>query len=189
MTVAEPGRGAALVVVDVQRVFADPGSPWGSPMYAAARPAILGRVAAYGGRAVATRYVAPAVPTGAWVRYFEEWPWALVPPDDPLYALEPEVAEALDGRPTLDLASFGKWGPGLEAALEALGGPGVAPVTEVEVVGLATDCCVVSTVLAMADAGLSVTVRADACGGSTRQQHEQALALMELYAPLVTVVR
>jgi len=158
----------ALVVIDVQHVFADPGSPWGSPMYAAARPEILTRVAAYGDRAVLTRFVAPTQPTGAWRAYYDQWPFALVAPDDPLYALVPELA----GQPTLDLGTFGKWGPQLAVAL----------------VGLATDCCVISTVLAMADAGLAVTVPAAACGGSTPENHERALALMELYAPLVTVV-
>ncbi|MDQ2757479.1 MAG: cysteine hydrolase [Actinomycetota bacterium] len=177
----------ALVVVDVQHVFADPGSPWGSPMWAAARPHVLARLASYGERAVLTRYLAPDRPTGAWVSYFDQWPWALVPPDDPLYALVPEVAEVAGDHPTLDLSTFGKWGPGLAAALARVGGG--QPARSVEVVGLATDCCVVSTVLAMADSGVAVTVTADACGGSTPDNHERALALMELYAPLVTVLR
>lgn len=167
----------ALVVVDVQRVFADPASPWGSPMYAAARPEILSRVTAYDDRVVLTRFVAPSRPVGAWRDYYAEWPFALVGPDDPLYALVDE----LTGRATVDLGTFGKWGPELAAAL--------GDARSVEVVGLATDCCVISTVLAMADAGLAVTVSAGACGGSTLDNHERALALMELYAPLVTVVR
>ncbi len=167
----------ALVVIDVQHVFADPGSPWGSPMYSVARPHILARVTAYGDRSVLTRFVAPAHPRGAWQAYYAQWPFALVARDDPLYVLVSE----LEGRPTLDLETFGKWGPELAAAL--------GDARSVEVVGLATDCCVISTVLAMADAGVAVTVSAAACGGSTPENHERALALMELYAPLVTVVR
>ncbi|MEO3935569.1 isochorismatase family protein [Dermatophilaceae bacterium Soc4.6] len=181
------GGCEALVVVDAQHVFTDPGSAWGSPMWAAARPHLLSRLAAYGERAVLTRYVAPSAPAGAWVDYFTDWPWALVPPDHPLYALAPEVAQVVDGRPVVELTTFGKWGPELAGALRQVGGR--EPVRSVEVVGLATDCCVVSTVLAMADAGIAVTVTAEACGGSTPSNHERALALMELYAPLVTVVR
>ena len=173
----DSARCDALVVVDMQHVFADPGSPWGSVMYAAARPNILTRVTAYGDRAVLTRFVAPTHPTGAWQSYYAQWPFALVGRDEPLYALVPE----LEGRPTLDLETFGKWGPELAAAL--------GDARSVEVVGLATDCCVLSTVLPMADAGLAVTVTAAACGGSTPENHERALTLMELYAPLVTVVR
>lgn len=176
----------ALVVVDAQAVFADPGSPWGSPMDGAARPRLLERMTSYGERVVATRYVAPQRPVGAWVPYFAQFPWALVPADDPLYALLPDVAEAYGDRPTVDLTTFGKWGPELEAALSLTA---ERPVASVEVVGYATDCCVVSTVLAMADAGVQVRVRADACGGSSPQHHATALALMDLYAPLVTVVR
>jgi len=182
-----PTRCDTLVVVDLQHVFADADSPWGSPMHPAALPHVLERMASYGDRVVCTRYVAPPEPTGAWVPYFADWPWALVPPDDPLYALVPEVAEVVGERPTVDLTTFGKWGPDLARTLaQSSGGD---PVGSVEVVGLATDCCVLSTVLAMADAGVAVTVTAAGCGGSTPENHERALALMELYAPLVTVVR
>jgi len=146
-------------------------------MYAAVRPEILARVAAYGDRAVLTRFVAPSHPAGAWRAYYAQWPFALVGRDDPLYALVPE----LQGRPTLDLETLGKWGPELAVAL--------GEAQSVEVVGLATDCCVISTVLGMVDAGLAVTVPAAACGGSTPENQEHALSLMELYAPLVTVVR
>ncbi|GAA1875012.1 cysteine hydrolase family protein [Lapillicoccus jejuensis] len=177
---AEP-LADALVVVDAQAVFADPTSPWGSPMDPRARPRLLERMTAYGDRVVATRYVAPQQPTGAWAPYFAQFPWALVPPDDPLYALLPDVAQVYGDRATVDLTTFGKWGPELEVAL-APHGP-----RSVEVVGYATDCCVVSTVLAMADAGLEVRVRADACGGSSPENHATALALMSLYAPLVRI--
>lgn len=177
---AEP-LADALVVVDAQAVFADPGSPWGSPMDASARPHLLERMAAYGDRVVATRYVAPERPVGAWAPYFAQFPWALVPEGDPLYALLPDVAQAYGDRATVDRTTFGKWGPELETALATY-----APAS-VEVVGYATDCCVVSTVLAMADAGLEVRVRADACGGSSPENHATALSLMALYGPLVTI--
>ena len=50
---------ADALVVDAQAVFADPASPWGSPMDPAVRPHLLERMTAYGERVVATRYVAP----------------------------------------------------------------------------------------------------------------------------------
>jgi nicotinamidase-related amidase len=53
------------------------------------------------------------------------------------------------------------------------------------VTGVATDCCVISTVLAAADAGASVTVVTDACAGSTDGNHAKALDVMALYGPLV----
>lgn len=169
-------RADALVAIDLQTVFADPASPWGSPMFAAARPRVLERIAAYGDDVVLTRFVAPAVPTGAWVEYYRQWPFALVGGDDPLYALIPELA----GRAGVDEPTFGKWTPALRAALDGAG--------SVEVVGVSTDCCVISTVLPMADAGVRVVVDAAGCAGSTPAEHGRALALMGLYAPLVEVV-
>ena len=50
---------------------------------------------------------------------------------------------------------------------------------------MATDCCVISTVLPAADAGVPVRVVSDACAGSGDDDHERALRVMSLYAPLV----
>jgi nicotinamidase-related amidase len=59
---------------------------------------------------------------------------------------------------------------------------GDGPLT---VVGVATDCCVISTVLPAADAGVPVRVVTDACAGSTDDDHDRALRIMSLYASLV----
>ena len=161
-----------LVVVDLQHVFGDPASPWAAPRFAEARARIGRLVPAFGNRVVWTRFVAPAQPTGAWAGYYEQFPFALQPPDAPLYRLVDEPG----GAPVLDAPTFGKWGPELAAVV----GPG--PVT---VAGVATDCCVISTVLPAADAGVPVRVVGDACAGSTDEDHDRALRLMSLYAPLV----
>lgn len=166
--------GGTLVVVDVQHVFADAGSPWGAPRFAEVHPAIRRLTAAFAGRVVHTRFVAPAEPTGAWVRYYEQFPFARQPPDAPLYALVDEPGSA----PVLDATTFGKWGPAL-AALVAEGPMLLA--------GVSTDCCVLSTALPAADAGVPVHVVTDACAGATDADHERALAAMELYAPLITL--
>ena len=51
-----------LVLVDVQHVFADRDSPWGAPRFAEVHPAIRRLTAAFAGRVVHTRFVAPAEP-------------------------------------------------------------------------------------------------------------------------------
>jgi len=163
-----------LVVVDVQHVFADADSPWGAPRFAEVHPAIQRLTRAFAGRVVHTRFVAPQQPTGAWVPYYAEFPFALQPPDAPLYALVDDPA----GAPVLDATTFGKWGP----ALAALVGEG--PVL---LAGVSTDCCVLSTALPAADAGVPVLVVADACAGASDADHERALAAMALYAPLITL--
>jgi nicotinamidase-related amidase len=163
-----------LVVVDMQRVFAA-GSPWASPDYDAAAAGIERLLPRFGERVVFTRYVAPEAPTGAWVPYFEQWPFALVPADDPLYELTLDPGQ----HAVVTRTTFGKWGAELAAAT---GG-----AAELVLTGVSTDCCVLSTALPAADAGVHVRVVADACGGASREDHERALAAMALYAPLVEV--
>ncbi|HEY2507218.1 MAG TPA: isochorismatase family protein [Streptosporangiaceae bacterium] len=53
---------------------------------------------------------------------------------------------------------------------------------------MSTDCCVLSTALAAADAGVRVQVVADACAGASDESHEITLQILRLYAPLVEVV-
>jgi nicotinamidase-related amidase len=165
-----------LVVVDMQRVFAT-GSPWASPDYAGASSGVRRLLPHFGERVVFTRYVAPEHPTGAWVPYFEQWPFALVPPDDSLYQLTDEFDPG--DRPVVTRSTFGKWGPELAAAT---GG-----ATELVLTGVSTDCCVLSTALPAADAGIRVRVVADACAGASREDHQRALDAMALYAPLVEI--
>lgn len=168
-----------LVVVDPQVVFASPDhSPWGSPMWAGAAPRAAALAEAYGPeRTVVTRFVADPALGGSWAPYYEEWPFAVVPGSDPLYAVVPEL-DGLAGR-VVTAGTFGKW-----PALRDHVGAGA----HVTLAGVATDCCVISTALPMADAGVTVRVVADACAGSTPENHAHALAVMSLYAPQITVV-
>jgi nicotinamidase-related amidase len=163
-----------LVVVDVQHVFGDLGSPWGAPRFEEVRPRIRRLVEAFGERVVWTRFVAPTRPAGAWKAYYEQFPFALQPADARLY----QLVEGPGAHPVVDATTFGKWGP------ELAGIAGDGPLT---VAGVATDCCVLSTVLPAADAGVPVRVVADGCAGSTDDDHDRAVRIMGLYAPLVEV--
>ncbi len=165
---------AWLVVIDMQNVFAA-GSPWAAPDYATASAGIRRLVPAFGERVVFTRYVAPTTPRGAWAPYFERWPFALVPPEDPLYAFSPEIDPA--GHPVVTCTSFGKWG---EELTGVLGG-----ADEIVLTGVSTDCCVLSTALPAADDGVHVRVPTDACAGASAADHRRALDAMALYAPLI----
>ena len=163
-----------LVVVDLQHVFADADSPWAAPRFGEIRPRVEELVAAFGERVVWTRFVAPSEPVGAWKEYYEQVPFALQPPDAHLY----QLVEDPGGAPVVDATTFGKWGPELAAVV------GDGPLT---VAGVATDCCVLSTALPAADAGVPVHVVTDACAGATDADHERALRVMSLYAPLVQI--
>jgi nicotinamidase-related amidase len=164
-------------VIDMQRVFGEPGSPWLAPRFAEIVEPVRRLAVALAPRVVFTRFVAPARPHGAWRRYYDQWPFALQPPGARIYELAGPFA-AMAG-PTLDATTFSKWGP--ELAARAGDGPLV-------LAGVSTDCCVLSTALAAADAGIPVQVVADACAGIDDEGHAQALHVMSLYGPLVEVV-
>lgn len=166
-----------LVAIDMQEIFGRPASPWFTPEYERASAGIQRLQPAFADRSIFTRFVAPAEPRGAWVPYYEQWSFALVPDADPLYALTAPFADTaphLETRPT-----FGKWDAEFAAAM---GGS-----SEMVLAGVSTDCCVISTALAAADAGVHVRVVGDACAGLSPVDHERALAAMALYAPLIEV--
>jgi len=167
-----------LVVIDMQVVFADPTSPWATPGFDALVPTVRRLIDAFGPRVAYTRFVAPATPTGAWVPYYADWPFALVPADDRLY----DVVDALEvgDHPVVSRTTFGKWDAELADR--------VGPDGRVVLVGVSTDCCVLSTALAAADAGIAVTVVSDACAGVSEVDHQRALGAMAMYGPLITIV-
>lgn len=171
---------AWLVVIDMQHVFADPGSPWSTPGFRDALAQVQALVATFGDRVAYTRFVAPMTPAGAWRQYYEQWPFALVPADDPTYAIVDALPHS--GRPVVSRATFGKWDDDSGSLREVTAG-----ARRLVLVGVSTDCCVLSTALAAADAGVEVYVAADACAGATPADHDRALDAMRLYAPLITV--
>jgi nicotinamidase-related amidase len=166
-----------LAVIDMQRVFGEPGSPWFTPRFAEITGPVRQLAAAFAPRLSYTRFVAPARPEGAWQEYYRQWPFALQPPDAEIYQLDPRLGA--DGAATVDATTFGKWGDELASRT----GPGGHLV----LCGVSTDCCVLSTALAAADAGITVTVVGDACAGVDDTSQAQALAIMALYGPLVRV--
>lgn len=177
---AGPAGGADwLVVVDPQVIFADPAaSPWGSPMWAETVPHIAALARAYGPeRTILTRFVARPDLGGSWASYYEEWPFALVAEDDDLYAVVPDLVGR--GAHTVTASTFGKWNADLRAI--------VGDQPSLTLAGVSTDCCVISTALPAADAGATIRVVADACAGSTPENHEHALAVMALFAPQITI--
>ena len=170
---------AWLAVIDMQRVFAEPDSSWFTPRFAEIVGPVRQLVAALRPRVTFTRFVAPDAPAGAWRRYYDRWPFALQPPDAPIYQLVEDFAREPTAQPTLDATTFGKWGPELSASVGEGG--------RLVLAGVSTDCCVLSTALAAADAGVSVQVVADACAGMNDETHAQALAILRLYGPLIEV--
>jgi len=165
-----------LVAIDMQRIFAT--GPWASPRFGEIVEPVRRLDAAFGDRAIFTRFVAPATPQGTWREYYEAWPFAVQSPDADDYQLVDEFT-AHRGR-TVDATTFGKWDE-LRARFE--------PGTRLVVCGTSTDCCVITTVLAAADAGMRVQVVADACAGVDAKTEADALAVMALFTPQVEIVQ
>lgn len=166
-----------LIVIDPQRIFADPESPWGATGFANIVEPIRELAAAHAGRVIVTRWVADTVPRGSWREYFNTWPFAKLPPDDVHFDIVDQLADIADT--TVTATTFGKWIPELTAI--------TGPQPHVVLAGVSTDCCVISTALAAADAGAYVTVASDGCAGSTNHNHAAALDIMGLYEPQIRV--
>lgn len=177
MTGARPSSGdPLLVVVDMQRLFG-PGSDWATPGFDELVPRIDLLVGAFGRRVVFTRFLVPAEPVGSWVDYYRAWPFATRPDAGPLMELTaPWTGTDL---PRLDRTTFSKWGPELEEM--------VGPSRTMVVCGVATDCCVIATVLGAVDAGMHVRVVADACAGIDGDAHERAIRVMAGFPPHVRI--
>ena len=178
MTQPAPGTGDGqarplLAVIDMQRVFGEPDSDWFAPRFAEILGPVRQLTEAFAPRVIFTRFIAPQKPAGAWRQYYEQWPFALQPPDARIYQLVDELAG--EQGPTLDATTFGKWNGRLSAVVA--GG-------RLMLAGVSTDCCVLSTALAAADDGISVQVVADACAGLTDESHAKALYILRLYSPL-----
>ena len=172
---ARGSGGAQLVVIDMQQAFRRPGQ-WHVPRYDEAATRIAELIEAIGDP-LFTRFVPDPSEPGSWSAYYERWDEMRLPPEDPVWDL---VCPGYDGGATLDLPTFGKWGSAMAQQV---------PVgSELILTGVATDCCVLSTALAAADAGRFVTVVTDACAGQDDLAHGGALALLGLLAPMVRLV-
>jgi nicotinamidase-related amidase len=165
------------MIIDMQRIFGETTSEWFTPDYSSVSARVQRLLGAFESRVCLTRFLAPEQPTGVWIDYYEKWPFALDPANAPLYELSDEFRSI--PATIVDRTTFGKWDA--EAARE-LGYP-----AEIVLAGVTTDCCVLSTALAAADAGVHVTVAADACAGVTEEDHQRALDTMALYSPLVDI--
>ena len=163
-----------LALIDLQRIFADPESGWATPDFGRVVEPTKQLIERFAPNVVFTRFVAPAQPTGAWVPYYEEFPFALQPPDADDY----QLVDEFKGAPTLDKTTFGAWGPELAARSNG----------QLVLGGVTTDCCVISTALAAVDAGVRVQVVEEACAGSTDDNHRKAIDIMRLYAPMLEIV-
>jgi len=168
-----------LVVIDPQVVFADVASPWAAHGFGTAMDVIADMAPRFGDRVIVTRWLPGKLRVGSWRAYFKRWEFADRPPTDPMFNLVPD-AQRLSALTTIDLPTFGKWGPTMRML--------IGPTPNLVLTGFSTDCCVVSTALAAADSGATVRVISDACAASSDENHQGALKLMDNFAPQIKVI-
>jgi nicotinamidase-related amidase len=174
-----PGTGPLLVVIDMQRVFSEPQSPWAVRDLDALVPPIQRLADAFGERVVFTLFVPFDDPPGpgSWADYYAQFPFFLRPEAEGLTNLVEPFAGR--GEPTLAAPTFSKYGP----RLEALAGP----ERTIVLCGVSTDCCVISTALPALDAGMHVRVVRDACVGVSAASHDAAIAVMAGYVGHIAI--
>lgn len=166
------GPDDRLVVIDMQRAFQEK-TEWHIPRFDEAAAAIAKLSETTALPPVYTRFVRDEAETGSWSAYYQRWSRMRLAPGADGWDLAITVQE---GATEIDAPTFSKWGPELAAI--------VRQGERMILTGVATDCCVLSTALAAADAGRYVTIVSDACAGATDEAHEQALALMQMLSPM-----
>lgn len=164
-----------LFAIDLQPGFADPRSPWGTPGLAPVLDRVEALLPAFGDRTLFSRWIPMPEIRGSWRPYYDRWKFAQEPDNDWMWELEPRFA----GRPSVASHTFSKWLP--EAVRHFPEG------AEIVICGVATECCVLATVLDAVDAGVPVRLVADACATKDAAIHSAALAIMAGRAPMLTM--
>lgn len=176
MTTPLTFEDSLLVIIDMQKAFQHSGAQWECYGYDAAADNIQQLRRNHPGPAVWTQFIRDPNEEGAWAAYYDRWDQYRVGPTDTLWELtmKPEPSDIRIQAPT-----FSKW-PGQLAEL-------AQEYDSITITGVATDCCVLSTVFPAVDAGKHVTIVSDACAGATKEAHEQSLELFRLLEPMVSI--
>lgn len=165
-----------LAVIDMQTAFAHPKSEWFIPRYKNVEANVQRLVDAFNENVVWTKFVRDTDEKGAWVDYYDRWTSFRVGENSKQWDITLHTQSA---DPVISLPTFSKWGPEMAKA---------SPLDKQLIVsGVATDCCVLSTVLGAVDAGRSVTIVTDACGAVSDEAQQQTLDLLSLLSPMVSL--
>lgn len=182
MPSSQPSTDPWLVIIDMQTIFSAYPKWWGCPNFQGIIAPITRLAAKFGDRTLLTRFVADQNPQGSWVPYYQQFPFAQVPPTDPIYDLVPAMQPLVRADNVVTMTTFSKWGDAQNGILAKTG-----PTPHLVLAGVATDCCVLSTAMQAAEAGAFVTVALDACAASSSQNQTAAENILQGYAPLIRV--
>ena len=183
--IAQKGRQMAeylsatdvLVIIDMQNIFVDGAGAWEVIGYQEAESVVEKIRADFPGKTVFTKFVADPAELGIWKKYYDSYPTTRLPKDHLMWDL---TINLNDNDRLITVPTFSKWGTELSEI--------VGQNNRIVMVGVATDCCVISTALAAIDAGREVLVIEDACAGTSIANHNKAMEIMGLLGPMIRVV-
>lgn len=90
-----------------------------------------------------------------------------------------DLIQGVPSKQIISVPKFGKW----SAIRKKLG-----KIDKIYLAGVSTDCCVLSTALEAVDDGVKVYIIEDACAGSTKEAHANALNIMKGYSPNLEII-
>lgn len=158
---------ALLLVVDVQRVAA-PGGPWELSGLDAIVPNVQRLLDAFDARSVLTRHRLDGDGPGTWRTFARRW--AALDENPSWWELYPPLSVP-DGASVVDKTTYNAFHVApVQAAVET------GRCDELVLAGCETDCCIAATMFAAVDAGVGVTLVADACTAPDPTGHEAVLA-------------
>ncbi len=163
-----------LLVIDMQPAFGSRESPWFVPDYDKCAENVARLVDYFQSNVLFTRFVPPITPQGSWRPYYDQYQFALDPSNNGLWELDPRWR----GRLSVASHRFSKWREAAEF---------IPKNTNLVVCGVATDCCVLGTVLEANDDGRSVQLVSDACAAATSKLHDAALSIYADRAEQLTI--
>lgn len=169
-----------LVIIDMQTIFTK--DPWCCPKFNDIVEPIRKLAAKYCDRTLITRFVAGSDHEGSWIPYYKKFPSADVPDSDPIYDVVDQLKYLICDNNVVTMTTFSKWGDEHKGVRAKTG-----KYPHLVLAGVATDCCVLSTAMAAAEAGAFVTVVLDACAGSTDDNQLAAKNILMGYSPLIEV--
>jgi nicotinamidase-related amidase len=172
-----------LVIIDMQTIFSHYPKWWGCPKFDEIIEPIRTLAAKYGDRTLLTRFVAGSHHEGSWEAYYKTFPFANVPNSDPIYDVVDPLKDLIRGDNVVTMTTFNKWGDEHKGVRAKTG-----KCPHLVLTGVATDCCVLSTAMAAAEAGAFVTVALDACAASSSENQLAAKHILMGYAPLIHII-
>ena len=167
---------AVHLAVDMQRLFADPDSPWCVPWLPRVLPQVGELARRHPERTVFTRFIPPRQPEempGAWQDYYRRWQ-AMTQQniDERLLALVEPLAALVPPAHLCDKAVYSAFAnPKLLPWLKAQGADTLI------VSGGETDVCVLATVMAALDLGFHIVLPTDALCSVSDSTHDALLLL------------